>query len=484
MTQIQQRITLAVSVIVGLTLLVITGLTFLVQPLTQDLALSDKGAELALIAPTIASLLVVFIAGRAGDQFGQRRTIVAAAAIFTLGAVVLATAQSQNGVIIGLGLCGTGAIVIQVVALSLLQRTAPDGEARTAAFTTYGAVFPIAFLIFPIATAHFLSLVNWRWVPVLWAIAGIVIIVISMLILERDEALASSGEWVSPILAGIALMAGTRALVELGERPSDSRIFTIFAALVGVIIFALTVVMKKAAKPGFSLRPLQGSMMWPLMIGVALVALLQILTYVSIAIEYMYGMTPIKASLVIAPAQLGAVIGAKFVAGWSIDRWGVERSGRDMLLATGTTILLLVVMQPSTSMWYLVVVSTLFSLTGMAALTILNLDIMGRAPAEHTGAVSAFRSASSSVGTALSMAVLGVVVLSSVTISTGVTAVEDSQLFELAAGLRLNGYLGFFIAVAGWFFLNISARRSRTETEVETLRSPADDLMVEPTSPR
>jgi MFS family permease len=466
MTHAQRRITFAISVIVGLTLLVVAGLTFLVQPLTQDLALSDDATEQALVAPTISSLLVVFIAGRAGDRFGQRRTIVVAAAVFTLGAAVLASAQAENGVIIGLALCGAGAIIIQVVALSLLQRTAPDGKAHTAAFTTFGAVFPIAFLLFPIATAYLLSLVDWRWVPVLWAIAGIVIIAISILMLDRDEAQGSIGEWASPILAGVALTAGTRVLDELGARPPDGRILALGSAVFVVAIFALIMVMKRAANPGFSLRPLRGVMMWPLMVGVALVALVQILTYVSISIEYLYEMTPFQASLVIAPAQLGAVIGAKFVAGWSISRWGVERSGRGMLLATGAVMLLLVVMQPSTPVWYLVAVSTLFSLTGMAALTILNLDIMGRAPADRTGAVSAFRTAASSVGTALSMAVLGVVVLSSVTMSAGVTDVDDAELIELAAGLRLDGILGFIIAVAGWLFLSVSAHRSRTAASV------------------
>jgi MFS family permease len=466
MTHAQRRITLAISVIVGLTLLVVAGLTFLVQPLTQDLALSDEAIEQALVAPTIASLLVVFIAGRAGDRFGQRRTIVAAAAVFTVGAAVLASAQAQNSVIIGLALCGAGAIVIQVVALSLLQRAAPDGKAHTAAFTTYGTVFPIAFLIFPIATAHLLSLVDWRWIPVLWAFAGIVIIVVSMLMLDRDKARGSIGEWASPILAGVALTAGTRVFDELGARPPDTRILAFAGAVFVVAIFALIVVVKRAANPGFSLSPLRGVMMWPLMIGVALVALIQILTYVSISIEYLYELTPFQASLVIAPAQLGAVIGAKFVAGWTISRWGVERSGRGLLLATGVVLLLLVAMQPSTPVWYLVVVSTLFSLTGMAALTILNLDIMGRAPAEHTGAVSAFRTAASSVGSALSMAVLGVVVLSSVTMSAGVTDVDDEDLIELAAALRLDGILGFIIAVAGWAFLYVSARRSRTDLAV------------------
>lgn len=461
MTPDQRRVTLAISMIVGLTLLVVTGLTFLVEPMAEDLDLSDDAVERALVAPTIASLLVVFIAGRAGDRLGQRRTIVVAAAVFTAGAVVLASAQSEQGVDVGLALCGAGAIVIQVVALSLLQRTAPEGKAHVAAFTTYGMVFPIAFLVLPIGTAFLLSLVDWRWIPAIWALAGVCVLVMAMLMLDRGEARGSSGEWASPILAGVALMAGTQVLDELGEYPPDGRVLLVGGTVCVVASVSCLIVMRKAANPGFSLRPILGVMMRPLMIGVALVTLIQILTYVSISMEYLYEMTPFEASLAIAPAQLGAIVGAKFVAGRVISRWGIERSGRGLLLATGTVMLLLVVMQPSTPLWYLVFVSTIFSLTGMAALTVLNLDIMGRAPAGSTGAVSAFRTAASSVGSALSMAVLGAIILSSVTMSAGVSDVNEAQLVELADALRLDGLLGFVIALIGWAILSVSARRSR-----------------------
>lgn len=461
MTNDQRRVTFTIAVIVGLTLLLVTGLTFLVQPLGEDLALADAAIEQALVVPTIASLLMVFVAGRAGDQFGQRRTIVAAAFVFSVGAAILASAESEISVMIGLAMGGAGAIVIQVVAVSLLQRTAPDGKAHTAAFTTYGTVFPIAFLIFPITTAYLLTIMDWRWVPIIWSIAGVLIMALSILVLDREKPQGSSGEWASPILAGITLMAGTRVLDELGARPADGRLLAVGAALFLAASVGLVLVMTRVTNPGFSFRPITGPMMGPLMIGVALVTLIQIITYVSISIEYLYKMTPFEASLAIAPAQLGAIIGAKFVAGRTIKQWGVERSGRRLLLATGTVMLLLVGMQYTTPLWYLIVVSTLFSLTGMAALTTLNLDIMGRAPSHSTGAVSAFRTAASSVGSALSMAVLGVVVLSSVTMSDGVANADDQQLIELASALRLDGILGFVISVAGWVFLSLAARRSR-----------------------
>ena len=465
MTSVQRITTYAISVIVGLSLLLVTGLTFLVGPMAEDLDLSDASVELALIIPSIAALLVVFIAGRAGDRFGERRTIVIAGTVFTIGAVILASASSQNAINVGLALCGAGAVVIQVVALSLLQRTAPEGPAHVSAFTTFGMVFPIAFLVFPIMTSYFLGIANWRWIPGAWAIAGVAVVVLALLLPEGSQARSVTGEWLTPILGGIALASGSRFLNELGIDYKNPRAMLITLIVFAIAAAACILVMRRVKSPGLSLRPLTGVMMRPLMIGVLVVALIQILTYVSIAMQYLYEMTPLEASIAIAPAQLGAVLGAKVVAGRSIRRWGVARSGRGLLLITGLVMLPLVFVQPGTPVWYLVLVSTAFSLTGMGALTVMNLDIMGRAPEGSAGAVSAFRTAASSLGSALSMVVLGLVVLSSVSMADGPSDVGAETLAELARALRFDGVVGFLLAVLGWAVLYFSARRNQLVVE-------------------
>jgi MFS family permease len=463
MTFSQRVATYAITVIVGLTLLVVTGLTFLVEPMAEDLDLSDAAVELALVVPSIAALLVVFVAGRAGDKFGERQTIVVAGAIFTAGALVIATGSRQSAITIGLALCGASAVVIQVVAFSLLQRTAPEGSAHVSAFTTFGMVFPIAFLVFPIATSYVLDLASWRWIPVAWALAGVAIVVISWVLLDHGRRGTSSGEWFSPMLAGIALAAGSQFLDELGIDRRDPQAIFLLAGGCLVAAVACISVMRRAKNPGLSLKPIAGVMLRPLLIGVALVALIQILTYVSIAMEYFYEMSPLEASIAIAPAQLGAVLGAKFVAGRTIRRWGVARAGRGLLLVTGVVMLLLVMVQPSTPIWYLVLVSTVFSLTGMGALTVMNLDIMGRAPEGSAGAVSAYRTAASSLGSALSMVVLGMVVLSSVSMAGGTSDVGETTLVELSTALRFDGLVGFLIALIGWAVLFASARRAQED---------------------
>jgi len=458
--------TYGVSVMVGLTLLVVTGLTFLIDPMAQDLQLPNTTVELALVAPSIAALLVVFVAGRAGDRFGERKTIIAAGVVFTLGAGVLASASFDPAVIVGLAMCGAGSVVVQVVALSLLKRTTPDGKARVQAFTTFGMVFPVAFLVFPIGTSLLLGLVNWRWIPVIWSVCGVVVVVISLLLLNRDRQGTAEGEWASPILAGIALATGSRMLQEISRDQGNPIIIGMTATFCAVATVACVLVMKRAKHPGLSVRPLGGAMVRPLLFGIAILSLIQILTYISIALKYFYDMTPLEASIAIAPAQVGAIFGAKVVASRAIQAWGISRSGRSLLLLTGLVMLLLVFVQAGTPVWYLVLVATAFSLTGMAALTVMNLDIMGRAPEGAAGIVSSFRTAASSLGAAMSMVVLGVAVLSSVSLAGGSNNVSETQLEELAAALRVDGVIGCVIAAVGWAVLYVTGRRDRADHTV------------------
>ncbi|MEY4136950.1 MAG: hypothetical protein RL205_1078 [Actinomycetota bacterium] len=459
MTAEQRRITLALSVMVGLTLLVATGLTFLVSPMAESLGLSDNVVEDILVIPALAAFPVVFVAGRAGDRLGQRRTMLVASLVFTLGSAVLACAGGQFTVMLGLALCGAGAIVIQVVAVSLLQRTASEGRAHVSAFTTYGMVFPLAFLVLPIVTSALLGDVGWRWIPICWAVAGLLIALIAVLFLEPGSATLATGEWVTPILAGVALAAGSLSLSEIDNVEVEPWRIAIGACIGAAAALACWLVMRRLAHPSFSLAPIRGVIMRTLMLGVVILSLMQMLTYICIFLEYFYDMTALQASIVVAPAQVGAVIGAKLVAKRAIGWWGVTRSGRVLMLVTGVTMLPLLAMQLGTPVWYLVIVATLFSCAGMAALTVLNIDVMGRAPADSTGAVSSLRTAASTIGTALGMAVLGTVILSSVPVDAGNQQVSPLELESLAGALRTDGLLGFLAAVTGWILLIVAARR-------------------------
>ncbi|MEY4136503.1 MAG: hypothetical protein RL205_631, partial [Actinomycetota bacterium] len=207
--------------------------------------------------------------------------------------------------------------------------------------------------------------------------------------------------------------------------------------------------------------------------GVTFVALVGTLTYVILALEYMYGMSPLEASIAVIPAQASAVIGAKLIAGLAIRRWGKGTAGRHLTLALAVTMLPLLAMHATTPAWYLVACATLFNMVAFAAVTALNTDVMSRAEPGATGPMSSFRGAASSIGSGLGVVVLGTSVITAVNMSGGSSSVTAQQSEQLAAGLRLDGILGCLVALAAWAALTVVERRSRMQGPSRGAEQPA-----------
>lgn len=460
MTPAQRRVTLAICIAVGLTFLVSAGLTFLVEPMSEDLGLSSSAVSVILAVPSIASLIVIFIAGQTGDTFGHRRTLLAFSAIFIAGSALVAVAWDAVAVAIGLGLCGAAATAIQIVALSLLQQSVPEEPAHASAFTTYGMVYPLAYLTFPVLTAGLLNVVPWRLIPIVWAVSGVTIAAVVLFLIDHSHRREPIGEWLTPLLAGIALAAGVRFLDSIGRNGLLNPATVIGFAIALAAAVAFVVRWRTARHSSFSFEPLKGALIRVLLLGVALVALVGTLTYVILALEYMYGMSALQAAIAVMPAQAGAVVGAKVLAGRAIHRWGMGRAGRHLTLALAVSVLPLVAMQASTPAWYLILCATLFNTTALAAVTVLNTHVMSQAPSDNTGSVSSFRGAASSIGTGLGVVVLGTGILTATSMSGGSTAVSADEIEQLAAGLRLDGVLGCAVALIAWISL-LAVERAR-----------------------
>ena len=455
----QRRVTIAICISVGLTFLLSAGLTFLINPMSEDLGLGSGEIELILAIPSIASLIVIFIAGQTGDQLGHRRSILRFTALFVAGSVMVAAAQSAIAVAMGLALVGAGATAIQIISVGLLQKTVPDGKAHVSAFTTFGMIYPLTFLVFPVLTAGLLNIAVWRLIPALWAGAGLLIAAVVALMLEREERKHRLGEWLTPLLAGFALAALVRFLDSIGRKG----MFTP-ATFLGFAIFVIAAIAFSAryattTNSSFSFAPLRDSMLRVLLLGVVLVALVGTLTYIILSFEYLYGMSPLQAALAVMPAQAGAVLGAKVLAGRAIQRWGIGNAARHLTFALAFAALTLVAMQATTPSWYLILSATVLSTAALAAITVLNTHVMSLAPAENAGPYSSFRGAASSIGAGLGVVVLGTSVITAVNMSGSSTDVSAAQKIELAKGLRIDGFLGFAIALIAWGALIVIERR-------------------------
>lgn len=379
--------------------------------------------------------------------------------LFGAGGLVLAGAQETVGAIGGLALCGGSATAIQIVGLGLLQESFPQGEARVSAFTTFGMIYPLALISFPELTAGLLNVANWRLIPVLWAAAGLVMAgMVGFLIRHRPES-RPLGEWLTLLLAGIALAAPVRLLDSIGRRGlmAPGALGALAVLIVATVAFAARFC--TLVSPSFSFEPMRGGLIRVLLLGVMVVSLVGTLTFVIFALEYMYDMSALKASIVVIPAQAGAVLGAKVLAARAIRRWGEARAGQILLLVLAVSMLPLIAMRPGTPAWYLVLCAVLFNTAAFAASTVVTADVMSFAPPGQSGPMSAIRGAASEIGSGLAVVVLGTSVIISVTVSGGAGEVDAEQVRQLAQGLRIDGILGFAVVLTVWLGLLIAARR-------------------------
>ena len=458
MTREQRRVALAVCTCVGLTFLVSAGLAFLIEPMSHDLRISDAAVEVVLSIPSIASLTVIFVAGQIGDRLGHRKTLLLLSGLFIAGCLLCAGAQEVVGVVGGLALCGGTATAVQIVALGLLQESFPEGAARVSAFTTFGMVYPVAYMVFPVLTGALLDVAPWRLVPLIWAVAGVVMAGVVLVLVHVPTATRPLGEWLTLLLAGVTLAAGVRLVDSIGRRgimAPGTRI-ALVVLVVGLIAFAVR--FRTVAVAGFSFAPIRGTRMPALLLAVAVVALVEGVTYVILAFEYLYDMSPLKAAAAIIPARAGAAVGAKILATGAINRWGVAGAGRHLLLVLAVALLSLLGMQPTTPAWHLMFCAALFMTSAATAISVLNADVMSYAPAGRTGPISALRGAAIEIGGGLSVVVLGASIITAVNMSGGASAVSADQIRHLAAGLRLDGSIGVVLVLIAWLALVIVSR--------------------------
>ncbi|MFN8126717.1 MAG: MFS transporter [Candidatus Nanopelagicales bacterium] len=458
MTAEQKRLVLAVCVTVGISFVIGASLNFMLTPMLADLGLTKDQAGTALAIPSIASLLIVFATGRAGDRVGHRRVIVWASLPFVVGSVLVGSAPAMPMISLGLLLAGASATAMQIVSLGLLQQAFPAGPSRVSAFTSFGMVFPAVYLVVPVLTGWLVGVAPWRVVPVLWALLGLAIPVVVLRLIPPPGPAVAPGELWTPILAGVVL-AGVVEMIDAGHDHGWTSPGALTWLLVSLLAAAACAwLLRSMREPSLSLRALGNPTMALLLACVAMVAMTNTLTYVMLGLEYLYGESVLVAALWLVPAQAAAVVGAKFVAQQLMDRWGAARAGRIMLAGLALTLLPLVLMSATAPLALLVVTSALFSLFGFGSITIVNAVVMAQSPPGEAGMVSAYRGGASSLGTALGVVILGAAV-SGVVLMASTTAVGTlPDPAALADGLRANGLMGALIAAVAWVAFSWAVR--------------------------
>jgi EmrB/QacA subfamily drug resistance transporter len=271
--------------------------------------------------------VLLIIAGRLGDLYGQRNVFAIGLAIFTISSALCGFSQSTGQLIAFRVLQGLGGALLTPQTLAILTTLFPP-ERRGAAFGVWGGVAGLASIAGPTLGGFLVTDVNWRWIFYVNVPIGIAAFVaIFLLMPDIRPGRRHSLDLVGVLLSTAGLFCITFGLIE-GQKfdwGTVTGFLTIpeIIAAGGVLVLAFFVWERFQTEPlvplslfsnrNFSITNLVSALIAFGMLGL-------FLPFV-IYLQSVLGMSALNAGLAIAPMSLISMPIAPF-AGRMADRIG------------------------------------------------------------------------------------------------------------------------------------------------------------------
>lgn len=398
-----------------------------VMPIVSD---DLDGASLYAVAfaGTLATSVIGMVAvGAWSDRYGPKAPLYAAVALFVAGLVIAGLATSMPMLVAGRlvqGL-GTGG---QTVALYVVVARVYPASLHGRVFAAFSAAWVVPSLIGPFLAGAVTEYLHWRWVflgvAVLTVVAfAMVALRLHTTALHTDE--PSSSRTALRLLCAVAVAGGALALSLAGQ----------LGAGAWPVVAASIVLIGLAARPLLPRRTLlvgRGLPSVVLMRGLIAGALFGAEIYVPYLLIEDYGFSPTWAGLGLTAAALAWAVGAE-IQGRVGDRLGNAR-----ITVIGITHLLFSVIVAAVTAWghlppAVLVVGWAFAGAGMGLmyprLTVLTLAY---STPQNQGFNSSALSISDSIGSASTIAIMGLVFTALAGTDAGFPAV-----FAIAAVLAI-----------------------------------------------
>lgn len=394
----------------GGSLVVLASFNYVLTPMLSDLDLDPDQASIALAIPWIASLLVVFVAGNLGDQLGHRTVITWMSVAFITGSAIVGLAQGLVAIVIGLLIEGIASTAIQIVAFGLLSNQFPDPKARAAAFGTFGMVSPFIWMCMPVLTGWVVGEVSWRWVAATWVASGLAVLVAARRLLPVPRSVSALGEVTTPILAGI-VVAMTVATLDLVSDDGLVAPTTVISAVGTVAVAAwLVYLLKRLPAPTFTLAPLRVGRSRALLLIVVIIPLINTVFLMTMAFEYLYGLTVLQTALAMVPAQLAAVLGTRLIAGPLMRRFGVTKTSTIFFAILAGVMLMAFFLTPESPLWVPIAYVAAYNVLTVAASITVTSGVLVSVPGQESGLLSAYRGSAQAVGQVLAVVLMNSIV--------------------------------------------------------------------------
>ncbi|NND03892.1 MAG: MFS transporter, partial [Acidimicrobiia bacterium] len=206
--------------------------------LADDLDVGMTGAQWVVNGYFVTMLSLMLTAGSIGDIRGHRRTFLEGLGVFTLGAVVCASAQVIPMLVVGRAIQGVGAALLLASGLALVHASFGEDE-RSRAVGLYMGLTAVSTAVGPTLGGLLVDTISWRAIfiaPLVFPVLAAVVTLAGV-----AEAPTNTDRIPDSKSAGLALVTIAAFSVALIRGPSDwlrpEVVAAIGVALVGTGLF-------------------------------------------------------------------------------------------------------------------------------------------------------------------------------------------------------------------------------------------------------
>lgn len=378
----------------------------------HDLDATASGLQWTVDAYTLVLASFLVLAGSMADRFGRRRVFLVGLTVFGVGSLCCGLAPSMGWLIGARALQAVGGTMLNPVALAIVANTFTDAAERARAIGVIGSMTGLSLAVGPVLGGLLVNTVGWR--AVFLVNVPIVIAAVVCARLFIPESRAARARKFDPVgQALVALFLGSVIYVVIESRSLGWDSLATVGLLAAAVISLLGIVIYEPRRndPLLELRlfrslPFSGAILMALL---ALCGFQAFLFVTTLYLQNVRGMSAAAAGLCLAPIGVLVVVLSP-VSGRLVGSGGPLRP----LLIAGAAL----AAAGGASQWVaaktpLILVLPIYILIGIF-LSMVNPPITNTAvsgmPRSMAGVAGALASTGRQTGTALGVAIAGVII--------------------------------------------------------------------------
>jgi MFS family permease len=270
----------------------------------------------------------LLLGGRAADQFGRRRMLVAGISLLGGASLVGGIAQVAWLLILVRLLQGIGAALTVPAAISIITTAIPEGGPRNKAFGVIGAMVSGGFSFGLVCGALLTGFINWHWVFFVNVIIMVPLLIGTLLIVRPDQKATTkrSADTLGAITGTTGLLLLVYTITHANEAAA-TQLETVGLGFSSLLLLVAFVVIERRTTPPllplriFNLQTLRAANL------VSLTAFGSLFSFLFIATLYMQNIghyTPIQSGFALLPMALLSVLVSQFVPARIVSHFGVR----------------------------------------------------------------------------------------------------------------------------------------------------------------